>query len=166
MHTERGLRPNLKWNTFLSPPGDAGRYWIEHIESQPIQFSVRTLLATTLSFAALLVLFRSAPVLGMFTVMTMPLCLGFWLRRRVLATPVLRRMIFRIPLFVVLFGLFYIAMLGPFTTLISVTDLRKNGGSTEVATIAVYAPLVILCRAVPAARDPVMKYLDWWDVTR
>ena len=25
VHTERGLRPNLKWTTLLSPPGDAGR---------------------------------------------------------------------------------------------------------------------------------------------
>ncbi|WP_168564975.1 hypothetical protein [Crateriforma spongiae] len=25
IHTERGLRPNLKWTTLLSPPGDAGR---------------------------------------------------------------------------------------------------------------------------------------------
>ena len=26
VHTERGLRPDLKWTTLLSPPGDAGRY--------------------------------------------------------------------------------------------------------------------------------------------
>ena len=26
VHTERGLRPNLKWTILLSPPGDAGRY--------------------------------------------------------------------------------------------------------------------------------------------
>jgi hypothetical protein len=26
VHTERGLRPDLKWKFLLSPPGDAGRY--------------------------------------------------------------------------------------------------------------------------------------------
>lgn len=26
VHTERGLRPDLKWTTLLSPPGDAGHY--------------------------------------------------------------------------------------------------------------------------------------------
>lgn len=25
VHTERGLRPDLKWKTLISPPGDAGR---------------------------------------------------------------------------------------------------------------------------------------------
>ncbi len=25
IHTERGLRPDLKWTPLLSPPGDAGR---------------------------------------------------------------------------------------------------------------------------------------------
>ena len=160
------MRPDLKWTPLLSPPGDAGRHWIEQIESRPIQFSVRTLLVATACIAALLVLFRYVPGLGVFLVMTLPLCVACRLRRQVLATPALRRMIVRLPLFVVLFGMFYCAMLGPFTTLISMTDLRTNTGSAGVATIAVYTPLAILCRAAPAARDPVTRYLDWWDLTQ
>ncbi len=31
VHTERGLRPDLKWTTLLSPPGDAGRYPTEEL---------------------------------------------------------------------------------------------------------------------------------------
>ena len=151
----------------LSPPlGYARRYWTEKIEARPIQFSVKSLLATTTCVAALLLLFRYVPTLGVFVAMCLPFCVALWLRRQILATPVLHRTIVRLPLFIVIFGAFYCAMLGPFTTLVSMTNVRTDRGRAEIATIAVYAPLFTLCSVAPSARDYVENYLDWWDLSR
>ena len=164
MHRRTGRRV-LTMETQLPVLGDRYRYWTEQIESRAIQFSVRSLLVTTAFVAALLMLFRYVPVLGLFVVMTLPLCLALRLRRQVLTTPLLRRTIVRLPLFVVIFGSFYCAMLGPFTTLVSMTNARTEGGRAEVATIAAYAPLIALCSAAPSAHEYAERYLDWWDLS-
>lgn len=69
-------------------------------------------------------------------------------------------------MFVILFGSFHCAMLGPLTMFISLTGVRLDRGRAEVATIAIYSPLISLHRAVPPAREPVRQYLDWWDLSR
>lgn len=132
------------------------------MKSKPLQMSLGNMLYATLAIAVWLAVLRVSFVAGTFIVLTVPLLIALWNRKILLQTRIISSLPVRVPLFVILFFMFYVAILGPISWLLPAGPMPAKQTPIFVATVVLFSPVYLVCEVFPNLRDPCGAYLNAW----
>ncbi|EKK03114.1 hypothetical protein RBSH_01564 [Rhodopirellula baltica SH28] len=133
------------------------------MNERPLQISLKSIMLTTLGAASLFLLLRTSGIAAAFLALTSPFCIAVWFRRKLLAARYIGAVPIRLPLFLTLFFMFYLGMLGPYSLLMFRVLKHIGDGPMYVATVAPLSPVLLACHTFPSLRVPCDAYLESWD---